>query len=309
LEYLRAYVVFPGMKTLALIPLILGVAAGGATAAQQRPAELAYVSGSEKAARIFVIREDGTGKRRLTKSKSSESEVAYSRDGKRIAFASIRGTNQDLYVMNADGSNIRRLTSHPASDLRPTWSPDGKRLAFVSLRSGNLKIYVMNADGSKERLLTPGPRWVSDSSPSWSPDGRWIAFSSSRIKDGNPEIFKMRPDGSRITRLTFTDTAGEVSPDDGFPAWSPDGRSIVFSSTRVSGQHDLWVMRPDGKNVRRITSTPNFDDWGAHWSPDGKRIVFWAVALNADRNEVYVVHADGSGLDRVTTGATPVWRP
>jgi TolB protein len=297
------------LKSLALIPLILGLVASGATAAQQLPAELAFVSGSEKAARIFVIREDGTGKRRLTTSKSSESEVAYSRDGKRIAFASIRGVNQDLYVMNADGSNIRRLTSHPAPDFRPTWSPDGKRIAFVSLRSGNFKIYVMNADGSKERLLTPGPKWVGDSSPSWSPDGRWIAFSSSRLKDGNPEIFKMRPDGSRVTRLTFTDTAGEVSPDDGFPDWSPDGRSIVFSSTRVSGQHDLWVMRSDGKNVRRITSTPNFDDWGAHWSRDGKRIVFFAVHFRSTLNDVYVVNADGSALRRVTRGTTPVWRP
>jgi TolB protein len=138
------------MKWLALTTLILGLAASGATAAEQIPAELVYVSGSEKSARIFVIREDGTGKRRLTNSKYSESQVAYSRNGKRIAFSSIRSTNQDLYVMNADGSSVRRLTSHPAPEFQPTWSPDGKRIAFVSLRSGNFKIYVMNADGSKE---------------------------------------------------------------------------------------------------------------------------------------------------------------
>jgi len=297
------------MKWLALTTLILGLAASGATAAQQLPAELAYVSGSEKSARIFVIREDETGKRRLTNSKYSESQVAYSRDGKRIAFSSIRGTNQDLYVMNAEGSNVRRLTSHPAPDFQPTWSPDGKRIAFVSLRSGNFKIYVTNADGSRERLVTPGPRWVGNSGPSWSPDGRWIAFSSTRLKDGNPEIFKMRPDGSRVTRLTFTDTAGEVSPDDGFPDWSPDGRSIVFSSTRETGQHDLWVMRSDGKNPRRITSLPSSDDWGAHWSRDGNRIVFFTVAFTSTVNYVHVVNADGSGLRRITRGTTPVWRP
>jgi TolB protein len=297
------------VKTIAFIPLMLGLAANAAGAGQQAPAELVYVSGSGKAARIFVIREDGTGKQRLTNSKSSESGPAYSRDGKRIAFSSIRGRNQDLYVMNADGSNVRRLTSHPASDFQPTWSPDGKRIAFSSLRSGNFKIYVMNADGTNERLLTPGPRWVGDSSPSWSPDGRWIAFSSSRIKDGNPEIFKMRPDGSRVTRLTFTDTAGEVSPDDGFPDWSPDGRWIVFSSTRASAQHDLWVMRPDGERARRITRTPKFDDWGARWSREGTRIAFYAVGRNTQVNDVYVVNADGSGLSRVTRGTAPVWRP
>jgi TolB protein len=297
------------MKAAALIALILGLAAGGASAAPQLPAELVYVSGSEKSARIFVIREDGTQKRRLTRSTNSEAQVAYSRDGKRIAFSSIRGTNQDLYVMNADGSNVHRLTSHSAPDFQPTWSPDGKRIAFVSLRSGNFKIYVMKADGSQERLLTPGPKWVGDSSPSWSPDGRWIAFSSSRVKDGNPEIFKMRPDGSRVTRLTFTDTAGEVSPDDGFPDWSPDGRSLVFSSTRASGQHDLWVMRADGKSVRRLTGRPSSDDWGARWSRDGTRIAFFAVPFRSRANDIYVVNADGSDLRRITRGTTPVWRP
>src|SRR5919109_2063642 len=297
------------MKAFAVIPVLLAVAASGATSAEQLPADIAYVSGSDKAARIYVVREDGTGKRRLTDTKTSESEVAYSHDGKRIAFTSIRGANQDLYAMSANGSNVRRLTRHPAPDFRPAWSPDGRRIAFVSLRSGSLKIHVMNADGSRRRLLTPGPKWVTDSSPSWSPDGRWIAFSSTRIKDGNPELFKVRPDGSRVTRLTFTDTAGEVSPDDGFPDWSPDGRSIVFSSTRVSGQHDLWVLRSDGKGVRRLTRTPRFDDWGARWSRDGSRLVFYAVPLNSRANDVYVVNADGSGLRRVTRGMTPVWRP
>jgi Tol biopolymer transport system component len=150
---------------------------------------------------------------------------------------------------------------------------------------------------------------VGNTGPSWSPDGRWIAFSSTRLKDGNPEIFKMRPDGSRITRLTFTDTVGEVSPDDGFPDWSPDGRSIVFSSTRGTDQHDLWVMNADGKSVRRITDTPRFDDWGARWSRDGTRIVFFAVPFTSTVNDVYVVRADGSGFRRVTRGTTPVWRP
>ena len=294
------------MKTLALISVVFGLAAGGAGAAQEQSRELVYVSGSGKSARLYVIREDGTGRHRLTKNALPESQPVYSRDGKRIAFSSIRGTNQDVYVMNADGTSVRRLTSHPAVDYGATWSPDGKRIAFVSLRTGNFKIFVMNANGSNERQLTRTAKWVGDAAPSWSPDGRWIAFTSSRLKDGNPEIFKMRPDGSRVTRLTFTDTAGEISPDDGFPEWSRDGRSIVFTSTRDRGEHDIYVMRADGKNVRRIIGTSD-DDWNPRLSRDGSRIAFAAIGRNA--RGVFVVNTDGSGLRRVTDGTDPTWRP
>ena len=301
------------MKTLALISTAAALAAAvgaGATPAADAPSELVYVSGAGKSARAYVVREDGTGRHRLTTSRFSESELEYSRDGTRIAFTSIRfGSNADVYVMNADGTGVRRITRHAAPDLQPTWSPDGRRIAYVSLRSGNFKIYVANSDGTgRHRLLTRTARWVSDASPAWSPDGRWIAFSSSRLKDGNPEIFKMRPDGSSVTRLTFTNTPGEVSPDDGFAAWSPDGRSILFSSNRADGQHDLWIMGADGKSPRRVTRTPSYDDWQASFSPDGSRIVFNGVPGEGRPAHVYVVNADGTGLRRVVRGLWPVWK-
>jgi TolB protein len=293
------------MKTFTLISVLFALAAGGAVAAEQPPAGIVYTAGSGKAARAHVVNQDGTEKRRVTGNSYSESQLVYSRDGKRIAFSSIRGSKQHVYVMNSNGTGVRRLTRNPAPAFQPTWSPDGRRIAFVSLRP-NFEIYVINIDGTGERHLTPGPKWVGDSSPSWSPDGRWIAFSSSRLKDGNPEIFKMRPDGSNVTRLTFTDTPGEVSPDDGFPNWSPDGRSIIFSSNRADRQHDLWVIRADGKNPRRITRTPGFDDWTAKWSPDGQRIAFWGVGPRV--NHVYTVNADGSRLRQVTPGSNPEWQ-
>ena len=131
---------------------------------------------------LYVVNADGSGKRALSRTAHFASPPAWSPDGRKIVFRSVRHRNQDIYVMNADGTGERRLTRHPADDRDPAWSPDGRKIAFVSdrdrSRDGVSEIYVVNADGSGERRLTHNVR--PDSSPAWSPDGRKIAFASRR---------------------------------------------------------------------------------------------------------------------------------
>jgi dipeptidyl aminopeptidase/acylaminoacyl peptidase len=64
---------------------------------------------------------DGSGQRRLTRSPAGDSEPSWSPDGRRIAFHSDRGSNDDIYVMNADGSKQRRLTQSSAEEIFPSW--------------------------------------------------------------------------------------------------------------------------------------------------------------------------------------------
>jgi TolB protein len=287
-----------GRALSALLVAFVGLAPAATT-----PRQIVYSAGGK----LWVIREDGTGKRRLTTHTIPESQPEYSRDGKKIAFVSRVGKNEELFVMNADGTGVRRLTKARGSDGQPTWSPDGRQIAFTSNRSGQWKVYVMNSNGTGTRLLTPTASLVGDDAPAWSPDGLWIAFHSTRVKDGNGEVFKMHPDGTGVTRLTFTDCPREVCPDDSFPAWSPDGKEIVYSSQRAGKTHGLLIMLASGRDLRQVTYTPAFDDWRARWSRDGKKIVFWAVPQRG--SYVYTVNADGSGLRRVTAGSYPVWWP
>ena len=106
--------------------------------------------------------------------------------------------------MNPNGSHRKRLTYSRANDASPTWSPDGRRIAFASNRAGNLvlgtgyALFVMDASGLHQRRLTFVQ--AEDGLPAWSPDGKRIAFLSQR--SGSTEVYVMRPDGTRVRRLT-----------------------------------------------------------------------------------------------------------
>src|SRR5689334_4791392 len=91
-----------------------------------------------------------------------------------------------------------------------------------------------------------------------------IAFSSHR--DGNPEIYTMKLDGSEVTRLTNN------SAYDGEPAWSPDGTKIAFTSARDDNS-EIYVMNADGTEQTRLTHTGS-NAGEATWSPDGTKIAF-----------------------------------
>ena len=168
-----------------------------------------------------------------------------------IAFVSERDGNFEIYVMDADGTKTTRLTNEAESDLQPDWSPDGNKIAFTSSRDGNLEIYVMNADGTDQTRLTSNPE--IDSQPAWSPDGGQIAFFSRR--DGNGEIYLMSPGGEII--FNFSNNPAE----DNAPAWSEDqeGIRIVFASTRQSGNFNIYIIKIDGTDLKRLTTNSASD--------------------------------------------------
>ncbi len=106
----------------------------------------------------------------------------------------------------------------------------------------------------------------------------------------------MNADGSGDTRLTHTRPGLNSS----FPAWSPDGERIAFTSNgEFNGRFyfDIYVMNADGSDQTNLTNS-QADDMLPVWSPDGTRIAF---ASDRDRNfDIYVMNADGSGLTRLT---------
>jgi Tol biopolymer transport system component len=163
-------------------------------------------------------------------------------------------------------------------------------------------VYVMNSDGSNRLRLIEGQAGFL-SAPTWSPDGSQIAFVSDR--DGNPDVWVMDSDGSGAVNIT-----NHVAKDHS-PAWSPDGEWIAFASVRDSLYWELYLMRPDGSDVQRLTWWEDASDLSPTWSPDGSRLAF---ASKRDGNwEIYTMDRDGSNLVRLTDDPAdddnPAWSP
>lgn len=247
---------------------------------------------------IYISDYDGEGQRRITVNKSLNITPRWSPDAKAIAFTSYRRGGANIFIANIFQGTMVEVTQGPkvGENWLPAWSPDGTRVAFTSTRDGNPEIYIANRDGSGVRRLTNHPN--IDISPTWSPSGTQIAFTSDR--SGAPQIYIIGVDGLNLVKKTsesycdrptwsgapFNEIAYASKTGPGFdikvldlatnqvrqltfgegsnesPAFAPNGRHLVFTSTR-SGKMQVFTVARDGKDVRQLTKAGNNEkpDW------------------------------------------------
>jgi TolB protein len=173
---------------------------------------------------------------------------AWSPDGTKLAFSSSRGGDPEIYVSDESGANLKRLTSYKGPDVSPVWNrKTGAQIAWVSGRTGLPQIYTMESDGTNVQRLTDEGYAVS---PAWSPNGQFLLFSWIRHygpgAPGGDDIYIMDVTSKRFVQLTHDGGRND------FPTWSPDGRHVVFQSSR-SGKEEIWTMLADGTNQKQLT--------------------------------------------------------
>jgi TolB protein len=175
---------------------------------------------------------------------------AWSPDGARLALSSSRGGNPQIYLCDVSGANLHRITSNKGPDVGPVWNrKTGAQIAFVSGDTGLPQVYTIEADGTNQQRMTDQGYAVS---PSWSPNGQFLTLAWIRKygpgEPGSSDIYLMDIASKQWVQLTHDGGRND------YPSWAPDGRHIVFQSSR-SGKEEIWMMLADGTKLHQLTFT------------------------------------------------------
>jgi TolB protein len=203
----------------------------------------------------------------------------------------------------APGTRESALASQPAAS--PLSAPVSGHIAVG--HSG--EIWVV--DGSGNRPVAQGVRYWGQ--PDWSPDGSRLAVVG--WTESFTDLFLWNAEGGNLRQIT-QNRRGRVQDSDWvfFPRWSPDGETIAFLSDRTTTYPMLWLMRPDGSNVRQLTRTSSGGDIidSFTWSPDGSRIA--ATRFSGLLSQVHIVDVARPSPSRPITNEPggafdPAWSP
>jgi len=170
--------------------------------------------------------------------------ASYSPDGSRLLFSASQNDNTDVYLAQADGSGARRITEARGIDISASWSPDAKACR-LRLGTGRDAADLHDGRGRFGRAPAHVPGQLQPGA-GLEPEGDLIAFSG-RDEHRVFDLYTVAVDSGKVTRLTQNQGTNEK------PAWAPNGRYLLFSSTR-SGKRQVWMSQPDGSNQRQVTS-------------------------------------------------------
>jgi len=254
---------------------------------------------------------------------------AYDSTGDRFVATALGDNNGSTLMLNETGQPPRPILDRKHElIIGPQWSPKGDAIIFgigqfsafldfaigaekpVDPVNGGVQIASIRPDGTGFLQITSGAN--NNGFPSYSPDGKRMVYRT------------MGPDGNGLRIMNLENHAVSVLTNeyDNFPVWSPRGDLIAFIR-RVAGDFEVFSIRPDGANLRRLTNSKGNE---AHlaFSPDGEKILFSSTRTGfkdealytlapQPYGELFVMRYDGTEVQQLTDNqwedAGPSWQP
>lgn len=212
-----------------------------------RPDGFAITSDGDYAAidthgEIFIVPTDPEygEKRQVTSNSWRQRNQEFSPNGRWLAYTSDETKEEEIWVFDRDSGTSKKLTTHPSFKDIAGFSPDSTRLAWVA----NNRLFVTTVENGATTELgynLAGGYNVTG----WSPDGNWLVYVK-RDRDQNADVFLMEI----ATKAEHNITQNPWN--DGQATVTPDGKSVVFTSNRVDGVNQIFVVP-----LARLTEDPN----------------------------------------------------
>ena len=208
---------------------------------------------------IWLVRADGTHLHKIfqgSRKVGMDDSPTFTPNGKRIVFPRCCkvGEGQTLWKIKPDGTGLTRITREPAPpggeggfESTPQVSPNGRRIVFNRCAKAGCAITTVHINGTHRRRLTD-PTKFGTRVPNWSPDSRRIVFTAAWST--GTHIMSIRRNGRGLKQLTHG--RKEFSSD---ASYAPNGKRIIFTHFTSKGRLDLFTMRPNGRDVARLTRT------------------------------------------------------
>jgi len=252
---------------------------------------------------LWIVPIDGGEPRRLTSARASDTAPRWSPDGRTIAFVSDRGGSSQVWTIDTAGGEARQVTDFPVDVDNVQWSPDGARLVFSAEVYPDCPDLSCTAKRDKEKSDNPVKARVFDRLMI----RHWDAWYEGKrnhifvwpVKGGNP-----------VDVMRGADADGPTKPFGGQEefAWSPDGKSIAFTSKMTKNEawstdNNIYLAAADGSGYRCLTCANEATDTQPAFSPDGRTIAYLAMTrpgFEADRQRLMTYDLP-SGKSRALT--------
>ena len=202
---------------------------------------LAYVSFENERPEIFIQHLATARRSKVAGFRGLNSAPSWSPDGKFLALVLSKDGSPDIYTLNTATKRLKRLTTHRSIDTEPVWASDGRTIIFTSDRAGSPQLYRIDVGGGKPKRVTFEGRY--NSAASLSPDGKFIAMVHG--EQGQYKIAQFERETGNLTVLT--DSSLDESP-----SFSPNGKMVLYASTRGSSGF-LYAVSIDGRAKHKLS--------------------------------------------------------